>query len=44
MEQNKEITKQLSAKQKLHILFGTLVGLGVGGILGIVAYHQHWLG
>ena len=36
--------KQLSTKQKLHILFGTLVGLGVGGILGIIACYQHWLG
>ena len=36
--------KQLTTKQKLHILVGTLVGLGAGGILGIIAYHQHWLG
>lgn len=36
--------KQLTTKQKLYNLVGTLVGLGVGGILGIVAYHQHWLG
>ena len=33
MEQNKEIPKQLSANQKLHIWFGTLFGLGVGGVL-----------
>ncbi|MBR4410686.1 MAG: CrcB family protein [Firmicutes bacterium] len=44
MEQNKEIPKQLSAKQKLHILFGTLAGLGVGSVLGVIAYYQHWLG
>ena len=44
MEQNKEIPKQLSAKQKLHILFGTLAGLGVGCMLGVIAYYQHWLG
>lgn len=44
MEQNKEIPQQLSAKQKLHILFGTLVGLGVGGVFGVIAYYQHWLG
>ena len=44
MEQNKEIPKQLSAKQKFHILFGTLAGLGVGGVLGVIAYYQHWLG
>ena len=41
MEQQQE---QLSTKQKLHILFGTLAGLGVGGALGIIAYYQHWLG
>lgn len=44
MEQNKGTPKQLSAKQKLHILFGTLAGLSVGGVLGVIAYHQHWLG
>ena len=32
MEQNK---KQLSYKQKLNILFATLLGLGLGGVLGI---------
>ena len=36
--------KQLSAKQKLRIILGTLAGLGVGGVLGIIAYYQHWLG
>lgn len=41
MEQN---TNQLSFKQKLNILFATLVGLGMGGLLGIIAYYQHWLG
>lgn len=41
MERNQN---QLSFKQKLNILFGTLVGLGVGGVLGILAYDQHWLG
>lgn len=41
MEQNK---KQLSFKQKLNILFATLLGLGLGGVLGIIAYYQHWLG
>lgn len=35
--------KQYSTMQKLHILFGTLAGLGVGGVLGIIAYYQHWL-
>jgi len=44
MEQNKENQKQLSVKQKLHILFGTLTGIGVGGVLGVIAYYQHWLG
>ena len=44
MEQHKEIPKQLSTKQKLYILIGTLTGLSVGGVLGIIAYHQHWLG
>lgn len=36
--------KQLSTRQKLRILFGTLVGLGAGGVLGIMAYYHHWLG
>ena len=44
MEQNKQTKKQLSTKEKLHILFGTLVGLGVGGVLGVIAYYQQWLG
>ena len=44
MEQHKESLKQLYAKQKLHILLGTLAGLGVGGVLGVIAYYQHWLG
>ena len=44
MEQNKQPKKQLSSKEKLHILFGTLAGFGVGGVLGIIAYYQHWLG
>ena len=44
MEQNKGIQKQSSAKEKIHILFATLAGLGAGGILGIIAYYQHWLG
>lgn len=41
MEQNK---KQLSFKEKISILCATLVGLGIGGVFGIVAYYQHWLG
>ena len=41
MEQNE---KQLSSKQKRNILFATLAGLGIGGLLGIGAYYQHWLG
>ena len=41
MEQNQ---KQLSPKQKLNILFAILAGLGIGGLIGIVAYYQHWLG
>lgn len=41
MEQNK---KQLSQKEKIKILFATLAGLGIGGVLGIIAYYQQWLG
>ena len=44
MEQNEEITKQLSTKQKLCIMVGTLIGLSVGGALGVIAFYQHWLG
>lgn len=36
--------KQLSFKQKLNILFATLLGLGLGGVLGFIAYYQRWLG
>lgn len=41
MEQHK---KQLSCRQKLNILLATLAGLGAGGVLGVVAYYQQWLG
>lgn len=41
MEQNK---KQLSQKEKIKILFAILAGLGIGGVLGIIAYYQQWLG
>ena len=41
MEQNQT---QLSPKQKLKILFATLAGLGIGGVLGVIAYYQQWLG
>ena len=44
MEQIEQIKKQLSPKQKLNILFATLAGLGVGSVLGIIAYYQQWLG
>lgn len=36
--------QSLSTKEKISILFATLAGLGVGGVLGIIAYYQHWLG
>lgn len=41
MEQAK---KQLSTKEKLQVFFASLAGLGIGGVLGIIAYYQHWLG
>lgn len=44
MEQNIQTKKQLSPKEKIHILYATLAGLGVGGVLGIIAYYQQWLG
>lgn len=44
MEQNEKAKKQLTNKEKMNILFAMLAGLGVGGILGIIAYYQHWLG
>ena len=43
MEQ-KKIQKQLSTKEKIHIFFAVLAGLGAGGVLGIIAFYQHWLG
>ena len=36
MNQQEQAKKQLSPKQKLNILFGTLAGRGVGGVLGII--------
>lgn len=44
MEHNEHTRKQLSPKEKLNIVFATLAGLGVGGVLGIIAYYQQWLG
>lgn len=44
MEQNEQCKKQLSSREKIHILFGTLAGLGFGGVLGMIAYYQQWLG
>ena len=36
--------QQLSLKEKIKILFAALAGLGAGGVLGIIAYYQQWLG
>ena len=44
MEQNEKAKKQLTKKEKINILFATLAGLGAGGVLGIIAYYQQWLG
>lgn len=44
MEQNKKAKKQLSEKEKINILFASLAGLGAGGVLGVIAYYQQWLG
>lgn len=44
MEQHEKAKKELSPKEKLNILFATLAGLGVGGVFGMIAYYQHWLG
>lgn len=44
MEQNEQRKKQLSSREKIHILFGTLAGLGFGGVWGMIAYYQQWLG
>lgn len=44
MEQIEQTKKKLSTKEKINILFGTLAGLGVGGVLGVIAYYQQWLG
>lgn len=43
MERNENKT-QMSVKEKIKILFWTLVGFGVGGVFGIIAYQQQWLG
>lgn len=39
-----EMKKQLSPKEKVNMLFGVLAGLGIGGVLGILAYYGGWLG
>ena len=39
MEHNE---KQLTGKEKMNIIFATLAGLGVGGVLGVIAYYQQW--
>ena len=44
MEQNEKIPKRLSTKEKANILFAALAGLGAGGVLGMIAYYQQWLG
>lgn len=44
MEQCDQKKTQMSAREKIKILFWTLAGLGVGGVLGIIAYYQQWLG
>ncbi len=44
MEQNGQTKKQLSPKEKLRFVFATLAGFGAGGVLGIIAYYQQWLG
>lgn len=44
MEHNEQRKARLSSKEKLRILSAALAGLGVGGVLGIIAYYQQWLG
>lgn len=44
MEQIEQTKKKLSTNEKIKILFCTLAGLGVGGVLGVIAYYQQWLG
>lgn len=44
MEHSEQKQAQMSGKEKIKILFWTLAGLGVGGVLGIIAYYQQWLG
>lgn len=34
----------LSTKEKVNIICATLFGLGIGSLLGVIAYYQHWLG
>lgn len=44
MEQNETVKRQVSPKENLKILFAALAGLGIGGVLGVIAYYQQWLG
>lgn len=34
----------MTTKEKIHLLIAISIGLGVGGILGVIAYYQQWLG
>lgn len=40
MEQNRKMTK----KEKMILWIAILIGLGIGGLLGIIAYYEQWLG
>lgn len=34
----------MTTKEKIRLLIAISIGLGVGGILGVIAYYQQWLG
>lgn len=34
----------MTTKEKIHLWIAISIGLGIGGILGIIAYYQQWLG
>lgn len=42
--EHEKAEKQLTGKEKMNIIFATLAGLGVGGVIGVIAYYQQWLG
>lgn len=44
MEQNEKGQKKMSPREKMITVAVTLLFAAVGGVLGVIAYYQNWLG